>query len=111
MKARVLEKRHAVGVVVPGESTSVAIRGEATLLDGLPPAAELMWAPCAAKAFAGHNALEMAAFTRDVVQHGADARSLAPVSVSVDTVALLDGWPADAVLGSMASEGPIALLR
>src|SRR5262245_58608490 len=35
-KARVIAKRPAVGVVVPGERASVAIRGEATLLDRLP---------------------------------------------------------------------------
>ena len=109
LKARVLAKRPRVGVVVPGESTSVAIRGEATLLDGLPPATELMWAPFAVKAFGGQNALEMAAFARDVVQGGAPPRRLAPVSVSIETVALLDGWRADAVLGWMSPEGPIAV--
>jgi hypothetical protein len=36
LKARVLGKRPAVGVVVPGAEASVAIRGEASLLDRLP---------------------------------------------------------------------------
>jgi len=35
LKARAVAKRPAVGVVVPGENASVAIRGEATLVDRL----------------------------------------------------------------------------
>lgn len=109
LKARVLAKRGAVGVVVPGESASVAIRGQATFVDRLPPAPELVCAPLALTVFAAHNAVEMAAFARDVVQRGAQPRPLAPVSVSVDAVELLPGWPAQAVLGWMAPGGPIAL--
>src|SRR5207248_7940802 len=53
LKARVLAKRRAVGVVVPGEQASIAIRGEATLLDRLPASApELARAPFALPAFA-----------------------------------------------------------
>jgi hypothetical protein len=109
LKARVLAKRRAVGVVVPGESASVAIRGQATFVDRLPPAPELVCAPLALTAFASHNAVEMAAFARDVVQRGAQPRPLAPVSVSVDAVELLPGWPAQAVLGWTAPGGPVAL--
>ena len=109
LKARVLAKRGAVGVVVPGESASVAIRGQATFVDRLPPAPELVCAPLALTVFAAHNAVEMAAFARDVLQRGAQPRPLAPVSVSVDAVELLPGWPAQAVLGWMAPGGPIAL--
>src|SRR5919204_4237316 len=46
LKARVVARRPAVGVVVPGAKVSVAIRGEATLLDRLPTSpAELARAP------------------------------------------------------------------
>src|SRR5918996_2498303 len=48
LKARVLAKHPAVGVVVPGAGASVAIRGEATLLDRLSASpAELVRAPFA----------------------------------------------------------------
>src|SRR5919197_387831 len=72
LKARVLAKRPAVGVVVPGQEASVAISGEATLLDRLPASpGELARAPFALPAFASHNALEMAAFARDVARERA----------------------------------------
>lgn len=75
LKARVLAKRPAVGVVVPGDEGSVAIRGEATLLDRLPAGfAELARAPFALPAFASRNALEMAAFARDLAVRGAPPR-------------------------------------
>lgn len=109
LKARVLAKHAAIGVVVPGESASVAVRGQATFVDRLPPTPELVCAPLALTAFAAHNAVEMATFARDVVQRGAQPRPLAPVSVSVDAVELLPGWPARAVLGWTAPGGPIAL--
>ncbi len=110
LKARVLAKRPAVGVVVPGEEASLAIRGEATLLDRLPASpAELARAPFALPAFATRNALEMAAFARDVARGRAQRQQLAPVSVRVETLDLLDGWPARAVLGWMAPSGPVAL--
>jgi hypothetical protein len=110
LKARVLAKRPAVGVVVPGEEASVAIRGEATLLDRLPISpAELARAPFALPAFAARNALEMAAFARDVARGRAQRQQLAPLSVRIETVDLLDGWPASAVLGWMAPGGPVAL--
>jgi nitroimidazol reductase NimA-like FMN-containing flavoprotein (pyridoxamine 5'-phosphate oxidase superfamily) len=110
LKARVLAKRPAVGVVVPGEHASVAIRGEATLLDRLPASpAEFARAPFALPAFASRNAFEMAAFARDVATRGAQPQPLAPVSVRIDTVDLLDGWPAQEVLGWMGAGGPIAL--
>jgi hypothetical protein len=110
LKARVLAKRPAVGVVVPGAGGSVAIRGEATLLDRLPPSpAELARAPFALPTFAARNALEMAAFARDVARRGAPPQQLAPLSVRVDSLDLLDDWPAQAVLGWMAPGGPIAL--
>ena len=109
LKARVLAKRPAVGVVVPGERVSVAIRGEAALLDRLPASpSELARTPFALPAFAFQNALEMAAFARDVGR-GAPRQALAPVSVRIKTLDLLDGWTAQAVLGWMAAGGPIAL--
>lgn len=71
LKARVLTKRPPVGVVVPGENASVAIRGEAALLDRLPASpAELARAPFALPVFASRNALEMAAFARDLARQG-----------------------------------------
>src|SRR3954452_11626768 len=60
LKARVLAKRPAVGVVVGGAEASIAIRGEATLLDRLPAAGrELARAPFALPAYASSNVLEM----------------------------------------------------
>ena len=110
LKARVLAKRPAVGVVVPGSNASVAIRGEATLLDRLPAElAELARAPLALPAFASRNALEMAAFARDLAVRGAPPQALAPLSIRVEALDLLDGWSASAVLGWMAARGPIAL--
>ena len=109
LKARVIAKRPAVGVVVPGKHASVAIRGQASLLDRLPASpAEIARAPFALPAFAFQNALEMAAFARDVGR-GAPRQPLAPVSVRVETLDLLEGWPPRAVLGWMAGGGPIAL--
>ncbi len=110
LKARVLAERPAVGVVVPGAGASVAIRGEATLLDRLPASpAELARAPFALPAFASRNALEVAAFARDVARRGAQPRPLAPLSVRIETLDLLAGWSAQSVLGWMAEGGPIAL--
>jgi hypothetical protein len=110
LKARVLAKRSAVGVVVPGDQASVAIRGEATLLDRLPASpAELARTPFALPAFAARNALEMATFARDVARGGMQAQPLAPLSVRTETLDLLDGWTAHAVLGWTAPGGPIAL--
>lgn len=110
LKARVLAKRPAVGVVVPGADASVAIRGEAALLDRLPTSpAELARAPFALPAFASRNALEVAAFARDVVRRGAQPQPLAPLSVRIETLDLLAGWSAQSVLGWMAAGGPLAL--
>src|SRR5919108_5828337 len=110
LKARVVAKRPAVGVVVPGQPASAALRGEATLLDRLPPSpSELVQAPFALSLFAARNALEMAAFACDVVRTGARPRQLSPLSVRIEGVELLDGWPAQAVLGWMTAGGPIAL--
>jgi hypothetical protein len=110
LKARVVAKRPAVGVVVPGADASVAIRGEATLLDRVAtPPAELARAPLALPAYASRNALEMAAFARDVVWQGARPESLAPLSVHAETLDLLDGWSGQSVLGWMAAGGPVAL--
>jgi hypothetical protein len=110
LKARALAKRPAVGVVVPGQDASVAIRGEATLLDRLPASlAELARAPFGLPAFAARNVLEMAAFARDVARRGAQPQSLAALSVRIGSLELLRGWPAQAVLGWMAPGGPIAL--
>ena len=110
LKARAVAKRPAVGVVVPGEEVSVAIRGEATLLDRLPASlAELARTPFALPAFAARNVLEMAAFARDVARRGAQPQALSPLSVRIETLDLLHGWPAQAVLGWMAPGGPIAL--
>jgi hypothetical protein len=109
LKARMIAKRPAVGVVVPGKRASVALRGEARLLDRLPASpAEIARAPFALPAFAFQNALEMAAFARDVGR-GAPRQPLAPVSVRIETLDLLEGWPAKAALGWMADGGPIAL--
>jgi hypothetical protein len=110
LKARVLAKRPAVAVVVPGQPASAALRGEATLLDRLPASpAELLHAPLALSLFAARNALEMAAFARDVVRQGALPGQLTPLSVRVESVELLDDWPAQAVLAWMAPGGPVAL--
>src|SRR5919109_5061960 len=69
LKARVLAKRPAVGVVLPGAAASVVIRGEASLLDRLPTSLdELTRAPFGLAAFASRNALEVAAFARDVAR-------------------------------------------
>src|SRR3954464_9302149 len=71
LKARVIAKRPAVGVVVPGTRASVAIRGEAALLDRLPLApAELARAAFALPAYASSNALEMAEFPREGAVRG-----------------------------------------
>src|SRR5205085_6300978 len=68
LKARAIARRPAVAVVVTSAGTSVAIRGQATLLDQLPPSVtELVRAPFALPVFASRNALEMAAFARDLV--------------------------------------------
>ena len=110
LKARVLAKRPAVGVVVGGARGSIAIRGQATLLDRLPLApAELARAAFALPAYASGNALEMAAFARDVAIRGARPQPLAPLSVAIDSLDLLDDWPPTAVLGWMAPGGPVAL--
>jgi Pyridoxamine 5'-phosphate oxidase len=110
LKARVVAKRPAVGVVVPGEPASIALRGEATLLDRLPASpADLVQAPFALSLYAARNALEMAAFARDLVRQGALRGPLTPLSVRVESVEVLDGWSARAVLGWMARGGPIAL--
>ena len=69
LKALVLAKRPAVGVVVPGDDVSVAIFGEAKLLDERSASpAELARAPFALPVFASRHALEAAAFARDVVR-------------------------------------------
>ena len=110
LKARVVRKRPAVGVVVPGADGSVAIRGEAKLVDRLPASpGEVARAPFALPAFASRNALEMAAFARDLFRSGSQPQALSPLSVRVDTLELLPGWSAQAVLGWMTPGGPIAL--
>jgi nitroimidazol reductase NimA-like FMN-containing flavoprotein (pyridoxamine 5'-phosphate oxidase superfamily) len=110
LKARVVAKRPAVSVVVPGANASVAVCGEARLLDRLTVApAELARAPFALPAFASQNPLEITAFARDLARRDAPAQPLALVSVRVETVHVLDGWPASAVLGWAAPGGPLAL--
>ena len=110
LKARVLAKRPAVGIVVPGTGASVAIRGQATLVDRLPGSpGELARAPLALPAFVSRNAFEMAAFARDLARSASQPQPLSPLSVRVDSLDLLEGWPAEAVLGWMAPGGPIAL--
>jgi hypothetical protein len=110
LKARVVAKRPAVGVVVPGSEASLAIRGEVTLLDRLPAsAAELARAPFALPAFASRNALEMAAFARDLARSRSQPQPLTALSVRVETLDLLPGWPAPAVLGWTSPGGPLAL--
>src|SRR3954471_1253549 len=110
LKARVLAKRPAVGVVVGGASGSIAIRGEATLLDRFPLApAEFARAAFALPAYASSNALEMAAFARDVAVRGARPSPLAPLSVRIEALDLLEGWAPLAVLGWTGASGPVAL--
>ena len=110
LKARAIAKRPAVGVVVADGDVAVAIRGQAALLDRLPASVtELARAPFALPVFATRNALEMAAFARDVMGQGVQPPALAPVSVRPDSVEVFEGWPADAVLGWMGNEGPLAL--
>ena len=110
VKARAIAKHPGVGVVVPGGAASVAIRGEATLLDRLPASpGELARAPFALPAFAFRNALEMAAFGRDLARKGAQPQRLSPLSVRIEALELLDGWSAAAVLGWKAPDGPVAL--
>jgi hypothetical protein len=95
---------------VPGTGASVAIRGQATLLDRLPASpGELARAPLALPAFVSRNAFEMAAFARDLARSASQPQPLSPLSVRVDSLDLLEGWPAEAVLGWMAPGGPIAL--
>src|ERR671930_794205 len=107
LKARVIAKRPSVGVVVPGAGASVAIRGEATLLDRLPASpAELARAPFALPAFASRNAFEMAAFARDLARSASQPQPLSPLSVRVDSLELLDGWPSETVLGWSTPDGP-----
>jgi nitroimidazol reductase NimA-like FMN-containing flavoprotein (pyridoxamine 5'-phosphate oxidase superfamily) len=110
LKARVLARRPAVGVVVPGADASVAIRGEATLLDRPVRLARGARAGAVRAArLRSRNALEVAAFARDVARRGAQPQPLAPLSVRIETLDLLAGWSAQSVLGWMAAGGPIAL--
>jgi hypothetical protein len=110
LKAHVIAKRPAVGVVVPGKHGSVGFRGSATLLDRLPVSpGDLVHAPFAFPLFAARNALEMTAFAWDVVRERALPEPLTPLSVQVERTEVLDGWPARAVLGWIAPDGPIAL--
>lgn len=108
LKARMIRRQPAVAVVIPGERASVAIQGRAKLLDR-PSPAELARVPFALPAFAGRNALEMAAFARDVALSRTAPAPLTPVSIRIDRLDLLDGWNADAVLGWMTPLGPLAL--
>lgn len=108
LKARMIRQRPAVAVVIPGERASVAVRGRATLLDR-PSPTELARAPFALPAFAGRNALEMAAFVRDIARSRTAPAPLTPVSVRIDRLDLLGGWSAGAVLGWMTPLGPLAL--
>jgi hypothetical protein len=110
VKARSLSRRPSVAIVVADQMRSVAIRGLATPLDRLPVSpAELSRAPFALPAFASRNALEMAAFARDLLGVREPPQPLVPVSVRVESLDLLEGWSGDAVLGWMADGGPIAL--
>ena len=109
LKVRAIRKRPAVGIVVPGENASVAIRGQASLLDWTPSPSELARAPFALPAFAGRNALEMAAFARDAVLSATRPSPLVPVSVRIEQFKLIDGWAAPAVLGWMTPNGPLGL--
>jgi Pyridoxamine 5'-phosphate oxidase len=110
LKARAVAKRPAVGVVVPGEEGSLAVVGTATLLDRFPVSpGELGRAPFAGPAYAARNALEMAAFARDLARKRSAQPPPTPLSVRVESYELLDGWPAEAVLGWLTPDGPIAL--
>jgi pyridoxamine 5'-phosphate oxidase-like protein len=110
VKARVVARRPAVGVVVSNGDASVAIRGHATLLERLPASpGELVRAPFAVPAFASRNALEMAAFARDLALSATRPQALVLLSVRIDSLDLLAGWPAQAVLGWASASGPIAV--
>jgi hypothetical protein len=110
LKARAVATRPAVAVVVPGRNSSVVARGEATLVDGWPkPSVEIAHAPFALPVFAARNAVEMAAFARDVVRRSAPALPPVPMSVRVESLQLLEDWPASAVLGWSTPSGPVAL--
>lgn len=65
--------------------------------------------PFALPVFATRNALEAAAFARDVLVSGAQPQLMTALSVRVEELDRLDGWSAHAVLGWMAAAGPIAL--
>lgn len=108
LKARMIRRRADVAVVIPGQQASVAVRGRATLLDH-PSPTEFARAPFALPVFAGRNALEMAAFLRDIARTRTAPAPLTPVSVRIDRLDVLDGWSAEAVLGWMTDEGPLAL--
>lgn len=110
VKARALRKRPSIGVVIPGEAASVVVRGEATLLDALPPSPrEVARAPFGGAEFAAHNALELAAFAVDAVRSRSLPQALAPVSIRVDKLEMAPGPTPDAVLGWMMADGAIAL--
>src|SRR5207248_9002183 len=99
-----------VGVLIAGTDASVVVRGRGTLVDRLTASgAELARAPFALPAFTSRNAPEMLAFARDVISERTRLPTLLPLSVRPDSVDLLEGWSADAVLGWMTSAGPIAL--
>jgi nitroimidazol reductase NimA-like FMN-containing flavoprotein (pyridoxamine 5'-phosphate oxidase superfamily) len=110
VKARALRKQPAIGVVVPGEDSSVVVRGQATLLDALPPSpGEMARAPFGLPEFAAHNARELAAFALDAVRSRTLPQPLAPVSIRVEKLDLVAGLTSDAVLGWMGPDGPLAL--
>lgn len=110
LKGRILTRRPAVGIVVPHEDAAVVIRGRATFVDGVgAPSSELMRLPFGLAAFSATNALEMAAFARDAARRGTVPTPPTPVSVRADSLRLLRGWPADAVVGWNTPDGPLAL--
>ena len=51
----------------------------------------------------------MAAFARDLARERSAQPPPVPVSVRAETIEMLDDWPADAVLGWLTPDGPLAL--
>jgi hypothetical protein len=112
VKARVLAQRPRVGVLVRDGDTSVAIRGEASLLDPLRPAelatrpAEMIRAPFGLPSYTVRNAAELLGFIRDArkVPAGSMPGNLVLVSVRPHSVQLLhdEARPASGTPGGEA---------
>jgi hypothetical protein len=136
LKARMLAKRPQVGVVLDAGLESVAVTGEAVLLDAIRLRAavpELLRAPLAFPAYGLRNAAELFGFALDAralpsdlvamavrpervevlrrpsVEGGAARMELAGVPGVPGELAALAARPGRAVLGWLTSEGPRAV--